>query len=93
VTDFDRRYYRDKAAKTFRVVQMLAPEVFVVVKIFEGRTRTVKFWQGDLDECEKHWRTRVFEPTREAKRLLDTDFACTIQEFGPSFQLALSLSA
>lgn len=87
----NRLYFRDDAGKTFRVVQTLAPDCYVVVKIFEGSTRTVKFWRGDLNATVKHWSTWAFEPSSASKRVLDTDFEITLQEFGPAFQIALSV--
>lgn len=84
-------YYRDAAGRTFRVVRELWAGCYVVVKIFDGSTRTVKLWSGDLSTTEKHWTTKRFVPTDSAKHCLDIDFLCTLQEFGPAFQTLLSL--
>lgn len=86
-----RHYYRSDDGETFRIVQELGPDTYVVVKVFEGRTRTVKFWRGNLRLTEQHWRTRRFEPSAQGKRLLDTEFDVTLQEFAPVFNLALAL--
>lgn len=91
MTASNRTYYRDATGSTFRIVEQLTPDCFVVVKVFEGRVRTVKFWRGELNATAQYWSTKVFEPSAQGKRLLDAEFEITIQEFGPIFQLALSL--
>lgn len=77
----ERTYYRDEASKTFRIAQKLNEETFAVVKVFEGHTRSLKFWTGDFETTVKTWRTKRFQPSYQAKHLLDTEFNQAVQDF------------
>jgi hypothetical protein len=59
------KFYRNPKTGEVRIVKQLTPKAFVVVKLINNSTYTVKFWRGDLTRTASYWNTLPIEPSPE----------------------------
>lgn len=58
----DLKFYLNPQTAEIRVVREITPKTFVVFKIINSNTKTLKFWKGDLAKTEAEWRTKPWNP-------------------------------
>lgn len=79
----DLKFYLNPQTAEIRVVRMITPKTFVVFKIINSNTKTLKFWKGDLVKTEAEWQTKPWNPNfMEALSIirLAHEFAAEIME-------------
>lgn len=57
------KFYLNPTTGEVRVVRQISAKFFVVFKIINASTKTLKVWRGDLAATESSWKTVPYDPS------------------------------